>query len=364
MRVACRPGNAKLKALLVGLGGIGQRHARNLRALLGDTVDLIAYRTRRLQRVVTPTLLAREDLNVESELKIRSFDSLEAALDESPQIAIVANPTSMHLPLAIDCMRAGCDLFLEKPVSHDLQYVERLLRVQEETERVAMVAYQFRFHPVFQHLQGILRDGVLGRLLAVRATVGEYLPGWHTYEDYRQMYASRADLGGGVTLTQIHEFDYLYALFGLPRRVFALGGHWSRLELDVEDTASTLIEFQVDGRPLPAHLQQDYLQRPTCRTCEIVGDSGKVLADFAGLTLALTDEAGRGPVVHNWSGFERNQLYLDELRHFLDCVANRAKPVVGLKEGVASLRIALAAKQSMESRQIVELAPSLTASHV
>ena len=71
--------------------------------------------------------------------------------------------------------------------------------------------------------------GKLGNLLAVRATIGEYLPNWHPYEDYRQMYASRADLGGGVILSQIHEFDYLYSLFGVPRRVYALGGQWSDL---------------------------------------------------------------------------------------------------------------------------------------
>ena len=88
------------------------------------------------------------------------------------------------------------------------------------------------------------------------------MPGWHPYEDYRALYAARADLGGGVVLSQIHEFDYLYALFGLPRRLFAIGGHLSHLEIDVEDVASTLMEFNVDGHILPVHLQQDYLQRP------------------------------------------------------------------------------------------------------
>ena len=110
-----------------------------------------------------------------------------------------------------------------------------------------MVGYQLRFHPCLLALQRALHENSLGHLLSVRAHVGEYLPGWHPYEDYRQMYASRSDLGGGVLVTQIHEFDYLYALFGLPRRVFAIGGHWSHLEIDVEDVASTLMEFQFAG---------------------------------------------------------------------------------------------------------------------
>ena len=99
-----------------------------------------------------------------------------------------------------------------------------------------------RFHPCLQRLHELVQEKKVGRILSVRAEIGEYLPGWHTYEDYRQMYASRQDLGGGVILSQIHELDYLYWLFGLPRSVYALGGHLSRLEIDVEDTADILME--------------------------------------------------------------------------------------------------------------------------
>ena len=137
-----------------------------------------------------------------------------------------------------------------------------LVRMAAEQERIAMVGYQLRFHPCLRKLAEIVQSGILGNLLAVRATIGEYLPNWHLYEDYRKMYAARADLGGGVVLSQIHEFDYLYSLFGLPRRIFAVGGHWSELEIDVEDTASILMECSVNGRTLPIHLHQDYLQSP------------------------------------------------------------------------------------------------------
>ena len=140
--------------------------------------------------------------------------------------------------------------------------IDELLRAARENSRVVMVGYQFRFHPCFLRLRNILRSQLLGNLLGVRAAVGEYLPGWHPYEDYRQMYASRADLGGGVIVTQIHEFDYLYALFGPPQRLFSLSGHWSRLEIDTEDAASTLMEFQFGGRPLPVHLQQGLSTAP------------------------------------------------------------------------------------------------------
>ena len=344
-----------MKILMVGLGGIGQRHLRNLRALLGDKTEILAWRVRRLSHVVTPTLQSDQNLDVEKVYGIRVFDTLEAALGEKPQIAFICNPSSMHVPPALACLRAGCDLFLEKPVSHNLDGLAELLREAAERNRVVMVGYQLRFHPCFRALQKAVREGSLGDLLAVRAHVGEYLPGWHPYEDYRQMYASRADLGGGVIVTQIHEFDYLYALFGIPRRLFALGGHWSHLEIDVEDTASTLMEFHVAGRPLPVHLQQDYVQRPPSRGCEIVGDRGKIHMDLTGLSVTRYDREGKVAETARWENFDRNQLFLDQLRHFLECVDTRQKPFVDLQDGVGSLRMALAARESIASGRVVEL---------
>ena len=346
-----------LKVLVIGLGGIGQRHVRNLRALLGSEVDILAYRVRRLSHVVTPTLGVDPGRNVEIEYAIRVFATLEDALAERPAMAFICNPSSLHVPAALMCARAGCDLFIEKPISNDIAGLAELVNEVQRLGRIVMVGYQFRFHPCFVALQGLVAERSVGPLLSVRAVVGEYLPGWHPYEDYRTMYAARADLGGGVVLSQIHEFDYLYALFGLPRRLFAVGGHLSHLEIDVEDVASTLMEFDVDGRVLPAHLHQDYLQRPANRSCEVLGSRGKVFTDFPSLSLTRYDAEGAGES-RTWDTWTRNEAFLDELRHFLDCVQTRRKPAVDLVDGIASLRMALAAKASMATGRVIELESS------
>jgi predicted dehydrogenase len=184
------------------------------------------------------------------------------------------------------------------------------------------------------------------------------LPGWHPYEDYRGLYAARADHGGGVILSQIHEFDYLHALFGLPRRLFAIGGHLSDLEIDVEDVASTLMEFHVDGRILPVHLQQDYLQRPASRSCEVLGSRGKAFMDLPPVSLTRYDGDGVAGESRSWDSWNRNDAYRDELHHFLDCVETRRKPVVDLVDGIASLRMALAAKESIATGRVIALGDS------
>lgn len=344
-----------MKILMVGLGGIGQRHVRNLVALLGADLELIAYRTRKLSTVLTDRLQVEPGSDLESKYHIRAFDRLEDALAQGPQAAFICNPSSLHLPVALQAARAGCHLFIEKPLSNDLQGVEELAALIEQKHLAAFVGYQMRFHPCLQRLHALLSEGAVGAPLAVRAEVGEYLPGWHTYEDYRQMYAARRDLGGGVILSQIHELDYLYWLFGLPRRLFALGGHLSSLEIDVEDTASILMECASHGRNFPVHLHQDYLQRPPSRTCQVIGERGKILVDFH--ALSVRRYAGDGQLAEEsaYPEFQRNQLFLDELAHFLACVRGEAQPLVNLREGAQSLRLALAARQSLETGQVVEL---------
>jgi predicted dehydrogenase len=344
-----------MKALFVGLGGIGQRHVRNLRALLGNRVDVLAHRVRRLSHVLTDKLEIQAGADLEEQYGIRVYEHLEAALEQQPDVALICNPTSLHIPVALQAARAGCHLFLEKPVANTLEGVEELLAEVHHRNLVTLVGYHFRFHPCLRALSSLLQRGTIGPVVAVRAEAGEYLPGWHPYEDYRQSYAARKELGGGVILSQIHDLDYLYWLFGLPRRVFAIGGHLSSLEVDVEDVASILMAFSIDGRTFPVHLHQDYLQRPPTRTCQVVGDKGKILIDFRALQLSVYDHLGQLADSQDFQGFQRNQLFLDEMKHFLACVRGEESPIVSIRDGVQSLRMALAAKESIATGNVIEL---------
>lgn len=344
-----------MKFLMAGLGGIGQRHVRNLRRLLGPEAEILAYRVRRDSPTLTDSLGVEPGPSVDEKYGLKVITDLDAALGEAPDAVLICNPSSLHLSIALQAARAGAALFVEKPLSNDLAGVNELIDLVESKRLVGLVGYQMRFHPGLRRAHALLEAGAIGRVVAVRIEVGEYLPGWHTYEDYRQMYASRADLGGGVILSQIHELDYVYWLFGMPRRVFAIGGHLTRLEVDVEDTASILLECTVDGRVIPVHVHQDYIQRPSSRTCEIIGDAGKILIDLRQVTLTAFDAEGNMTEATAIPDFQRNQLFLDEMTHFLACLEGREAPSVTIRDGARSLAIALAAKESIATGQVVDL---------
>jgi predicted dehydrogenase len=130
----------------------------------------------------------------------------------------------------------------------------------------------------------------------------------------------------------------------------------------VEDTADILMNFAVEGQPVPISLHEDYLQRPPRRTCEVIGDQGKILVNLAALSVEVIDGEGKQVEASSYSGFQRNQMFLDELNHFLkltlpvgEAGVKKACPLVSVREAAYSLRMALAAKESLMTGKVVNL---------
>ena len=331
------------RCLFVGLGGIGQRHLRNLRALLGDSVEVVAYRVRRERETLDDSLQVLPGVDLERQYGVHACSDLSEALASKPDVVFITNPSSLHVPIALRAARQGCHLFIEKPLSHSLEQVGELAALCDAQQLVTCVAYQLRYHPGFLRLRQLLAADAVGKVLSVRAEVGEYLPGFHPYEDYRRMYASQNALGGGVTLSQIHEIDYLCALFGAPRRVFSMGGHVSSLEVDVDDLSLSLLEFaRADGSPLFVELHQDFVQRPPQRSTTVIGERGKLVWSLSGRYLEHCDETGRVLERRDYAQIPRNQAFLDELANFLGCVIRGEACSPSLREGALSLEVAVA----------------------
>ena len=270
---------------------------------------------------------------------------LATALDRwRPDAVVVANPTSMHLEVAIPAAEAGCHLLIEKPVSHSLEGIDNLLTGLKTGGGRALVGFQFRFHPGLIAVKRLLEDEVVGRPISVRAHWGEYLPDWHPWEDYRLGYSARADLGGGVVLTLCHPFDYLRWFFGEVVDVVAVMGSMGDLGLEVEDTAEISLMFEKG--PL-ASIHLDYNQRPASHWLEIIGVQGTIRWDNSdGEVHWWSTQKNGWQTIPAPPGFERNSMFINEMRHFLNVVAGKEEPVCTLKDGIRALEIALAVKRT------------------
>jgi predicted dehydrogenase len=353
-----------MRILFCGLGGIGQRHLRNLRSLLGDELDVHAYRVRRNRSKLQDNLTIEPGADLETDYRITVHHELDTALAVAPDAVYVCNPSSMHTQIALAAAAAGCHLFIEKPVSSSLDQLAELQSLVREKGLVCYVGYNFRFHPGLSRVKELIDLHFFGNILSARAEIGEYLPAWHNYEDYRQMYAARADLGGGVILSQIHEMDLICWFFGLPKTILCRGGRLSNLEIDVEDTASSLMQYEgVKGR-FPISLHQDFLQRPAVRTFAVIGDAGVARMDLIRNRLQIFGADGLIEEDVSFPGFQRNDMFLSQTRHFLDCVAKGASPRADLHAGIQSLHLALAAKESLVRGVEVTLGPFWQSCHL
>jgi predicted dehydrogenase len=340
-----------MKFLIAGLGSIGRRHFRNLIAL-GET-NVVLLRTRK-------STLPDDELAgypVETDLQ-------GALQRHKPDAVVVANPTSMHLDIALPAAEAGCDILLEKPVSHSLERLDVLQKMAEERGSRILVGFQFRYHPILNKARQLMAANSLGKILTVHVHWGEYLPQWHPWEDYRQGYAARAELGGGVIVTLTHPLDYLRYLLGEVEALWSFNGHISPLDVNVEDVAEIGLKF-ANGAVGGVHV--NYFQRPPVHRLEIAGTEGTLRWDNADGLLHLhripapfgsySDEPP-APVIETFSppeGFERNQLFVAQMRHFIEIVRRETEPLCSLKDGVMALRLALAAYESQSAGRIITL---------
>ncbi len=239
-------------ALVIGQGSIGQRHARVL-AGLGLTVGTLSRRG-------GPA----------------GFATLDEALTVlAPGYVVIATETADHGRVLEDLAGHGHRgrVLVEKPLFAAPQ------PVPAQGFAGLAVGYQLRCHPALARLRRLL-DGE--RVLSAQIYVGQYLPEWRPDRDYRDGYSGRAAEGGGVLRDLSHELDLANWLFGPWRRLTALGGHWSHLEIDSDDHFLLLAAFE---RCPAATLQLNYLDRRTRREVVVNTDRATFTLDLIAGTL-------------------------------------------------------------------------------
>jgi predicted dehydrogenase len=328
-----------MRTMIAGLGSIGRRHLRNLVAL--GSREVIAFRTHKstLRENDLPAIVVETDLS--------------HALAHEPQAVIIANPTSLHMEVALPAAKAGCHILLEKPIASDLTRIGELKEALKNGGGKLLVGYQFRFHPGLQKAHKLIQEGALGKIMTVKVEWGESLPEMHPWEDYRKAYTARADLGGGVVLTFSHPFDYLRWMIGevdeLSATVSRLGG----LDLDVEDVADINLHF---SNGVVGNIHLDYYRHPAEHRLEITGSEGTLeWRNLTGVTRLYRKKVDSWESFLPKQGFERNDLFLEEMKHFMKVVAGQEEPVCSLNDGIQALKIALSVLASSKAKRSIRI---------
>ena len=329
-------------AVIVGLGGLGRRHARNLKQL-NPSIRLTGCRTRST---------SVEDLGEDGDLFDRIEYGIDRALVSNPQFAVVASPASQHVNHALQLARAGVDLLIEKPLSDTFKGVQELVDECRQRAVKLAIGYNLRFEPSLQAVKRAVDEKLIGRVLAIRAEVGQYLPDWRPGRDYRQTVSAQAALGGGPLLELSHEFDYVRWLVGDVRTVVANVGRVGDLDIDVPDVADVLLDIE-SGALGTVHL--DMLDRASIRRCRVVGTDGTVAWNALERSAKLFSHRSRTWVDLAVPVGSETDTYLAEMEHWLSFSGANDSPIARGEDGLKALKIALAAAESAATGRKVAL---------
>ncbi|MFH0942882.1 MAG: Gfo/Idh/MocA family oxidoreductase [Candidatus Beckwithbacteria bacterium] len=258
-----------MKLVIVGLGSIGKRHKKNLE-FLGQEIVL-------------------------------SFENADGVL--------VCNPTALHLQTALKAIRLGLPVFIEKPLSHNLENLDQL-------KGNILIGYCLRFD---ESLKKFKKTIPAKGVESVKIVCCSFLPDWHPKTDYRLSYSAKKSLGGGVLLDLSHEIDYALWFFGSVKKVSAKLQMAPELEIETEAIADLQLEF-VSGIKADIHLS--YASRHPARFCEIKTSNQTLRWDFK----------------------PNNEMYVEEMRHFIKVCSGQEKPLVTAADGRRVLEVIETAK--------------------
>lgn len=321
-----------MKILVIGYGSIGKRHVKNLISLEKNEIIICTKN--------------KEALKLEKN-GIKIFSTLNKAIKENPEISIICNETSFHVDTAIKLAENNCHLFIEKPLSNSLKNINKLQKIIQKKKLISMIGCNMRFHDGIKSIKKLIDKNEIGRIFSVTVENGSYMPDWHPWEDYRTSYASKKNLGGGVVLTQIHEIDYLYWFFGKLNEVFSFSEKLSDLELNVEDYSGSLLKFK---NKIIAQMHLDYFQKPNVRNCKIIGTKGKIIWNYENNHLQIfKNKKNKFLTLHIDKKFDRNKMYVEELKYFLKCTNKNEVPMNNISEAIEVQKIAMAIKKSSQT---------------
>lgn len=324
-----------MKMLVVGCGSIGRRHIKNILSLGHEVagVDLNAeYRKW-----------------VEENLKIKAYGNVKEAIGaERPQACFVCTPPSSHISIANFALDNGLDVFIEKPISNSLDGIDELIAKAKKKGLKVAVGYNLRFNKGVRKVKELLDSGKIGKPLYARIIVAQYLPDWRPWQDYRKSYTSNKSMGGGVLLDCSHELDYARWLLGEAESVTCIAKKVSKLEVETEDDAEVILELKNGA---VANIHMDFVRRGYKRGCEIAGEKGNI--DFVfGEKIELFDGETKETKAFDIKA-DPNEMYIEETKHFVDCVQHKKEPLVSAEEGRRTLLLALRAKEAAEKRKTV-----------
>ncbi|MBS1929980.1 MAG: Gfo/Idh/MocA family oxidoreductase [Bacteroidetes bacterium] len=315
----------KTRVLVVGLGSIGQRHSRLLSER--NDVDLYLCDTKEELRQQTIASLVNPPM--------ANYSVFSDAVIAKPDIVFVCVPNHLHVPIALEAIENGVDVFIEKPISDSLEEAKKIVNAAESSGRFLQVGYMLRYDEGLNSLKKIIDNGEIGNLVGGRAMIGTYV----TLVNAKG--TDRIDKPNSLIVDYTHELDFIRWFFGDVEKISAMSSRIGEMELKPNPNIFQMNLKLNTGALVQVHM--DYIQFPQRRIFEVYGDKGTLSYDFmTGEICHFTFQReyhcvnkNVTPVTERW-----NDLFRKEHDSILSSRLNGQPPFVSGTDGLRSLEIA------------------------
>ena len=283
-----------VKICFFGMGSIGKKHLKNLVKLLNERK--IEFKIDVVKR--------KKELDDDVKEYINNVYKIDEFIPSFYDIVFIVNDTSVHIE-TLNLMKNYSDnFFIEKPLSLNLNGFE----LEDYKDKKIYIACPMRYSSVIDYLK---KNVDFEKVYSVRAICSTYLPDWRPTVDYRNNYSAKKELGGGVTLDLIHEWDYLTYLLGFPQKIFNLNKKVSHLEISSDDLSIYIAEY--NDKLVELHL--DYFGRTPTRKVEFFLKEGIIVGDFIENNIILENKE---KII-----LLKEDIYVNEMNNFLNIIFNK-----------------------------------------
>jgi len=321
----------KHRVLVIGVGSIGERHLRCFLATGRVDAEFVEVNDALRQTIAERYPAAK------------AHASLDAALIQPPELAVIATPAPLHVPMAQRLAEAGVHLLIEKPLSTSLDGIAELMSLVENRQLAASLAYVYRSHPVLTAMRAAIHSGRFGRPVQLVSNSGQHFP---TYRPaYRTIYyAQRKNGGGAIQDALTHMVNAGEWLVGPIDRLVCDAAHQVLDGVEVEDTVHLLAR---QGDVLANYCLNQY-QAPNETSITVNCEQGTAQFQADRNQWRWMLQPGDEWTVESFPAMERDTLFIAQANQFLDVVEGKAPVLCSLAEGLQTLKVNLAALDSVD----------------
>jgi len=297
---------------VIGVGYLGQHHARIYSEL--DNV--------RLSAVIDPDRERAEE--TAKKYGCEAFFDYKDVLNKVDALSIVT-PTTLHYPIALECIKAGKDILIEKPISSTVEEADKLIDAAESAGVILQVGHLERFNPVFPAAGSLIDKPVFIESERLSPFLGR-------------------GIDVDITLDlMIHDIDIILAILkgqnpGLDIKDVKATG--AKVMTDNIDIATAWIEFNTGAQAL---MRASRISSEKSRKLKVFQKDSYLLVDYQNMEIKRFYRGiGAGnEIVQETVNVEKKEPLKEELKDFMECVIKRRRPLVSAIEGRDALKIAM-----------------------